>query len=223
MPARGGSKRIPGKNIREFLGRPLISYPVRAAKESGIFDRIIVSTDSKEIARISVDAGAEVPFMRPAELSDDHTPTNPVLMHAIDWLRNNGTVPEFFCCMYANPFITAENLRESCRLMRERRISSVIPVATFPFPIFRAFKKTPAGNIEFVYPEYSMTRSQDLPEACHDVGQFYWCNTGKFIETGRMLQPDTLPYMIDRHLCQDLDNLEDWALAEKLFETFMRK
>lgn len=221
ITARGGSKRIVNKNIREFAGRPLIAHSIDAAKESGVFDKIIVSTDSANIADVARNNGAEIPFMRPSELADDHTPTVPVVMHAVKWLMEHGISVKCFCCIYPNPFITGGNVKKSFNLMIEKRVSSVFPVTTFSFPIFRGFKITEKGTLEFIFPEYTNVRSQDLPESYHDVGQFYWCNGEVFLKTQRLLQPDTLPFIIPRHLSQDLDTPEDWEIAEKLYYTFM--
>lgn len=221
IPARGGSKRIPNKNIKDFNGKPLIAHSIDAAKESGVFDKIIVSTDSDEIARVATDAGAEVPFMRPVELADDYTPTVPVILHAINWLIECGFIIDYFCCIYPNPFITSENIVVAFKLLKEKNVSSLIPVTTFPFPIFRSFKITKQGTLEYIYPENALVRSQDLPEAYHDVGQFYWCNCKTFLETNNILQPDTLPLIIPRYLSQDLDTPEDWEVAEKIYKAFM--
>lgn len=220
IPARGGSKRILNKNIKEFAGRPLIVHSIDAAKASGIFDKIIVSTDSPEIAETAQKAGVEVPFIRPAELADDHTPTVPVIMHAVNWLLEHGFSVEYFSCIYSNPFITSESLVKAFKLLKEKQVSSVIPVTTFPFSIFRGFKITERGTLEFTFPENALVRSQDLPEAYHDAGQFYWCDCKKFLDTQLILQPDTLPLMIPRYLSQDLDTPEDWGVAEKLYRAF---
>jgi pseudaminic acid cytidylyltransferase len=223
IPARGGSKRIPNKNVKDFLGSPLISYTIRAAKESNVFDRIIVTTDSQDIAATSRDAGAEVPFMRPAELSDDITPTIPVVLHALEWLLGQGIRIDYFCIMYSNPFITAENVVKAFELLKEKKVASVIPVATYAFPVLRSFRIKEQGSIEFAFPEYAAYRSQDLPETCHDVGQFYWCHGPQFLKSEVILQEDTLPFFVSRHLTQDLDTIEDWKMAEKLYQAFMRK
>lgn len=223
IPARGGSKRISGKNIKLFAGKPLISYPIRAARESGLFDRIIVSTDSPEIAEIAVKEGAEVPFIRPPDLADDFTPTIPVIKHAIRWLNSNNCSVDYCCCIYANPFITAGNLAAAFELLEEKRATSVIPVTTFPFPIYRSVKINDQGALEFIFPEKSLTRTQDLEEAFHDAGQFYWWNCETLMATeeiARLQKMNRFPLVIPRSQVQDLDTPEDWVVAESLFNSF---
>lgn len=224
VPARGGSKRIPNKNIKLFAGKPLISYPIQAAKDSGLFDRIIVSTDSDEIAEIARKEGAEIPFTRPPELSDDFTPTIPVIKHAINWLKGNNCNVEHCCCIYANPFVTGTNLVAAFELLKETRATSVIPVTTFPFPIFRSVRINEQGALEFIFPEKSLTRTQDLEEAFHDAGQFYWWDCETLMATeqiSRLQQVNRYPLVIPRNQVQDLDTLEDWKVAEGLYSSFV--
>jgi len=224
IPARGGSKRIPKKNIRLFAGKPLISYAISAAIQSELFDEVVVTTDSEEIAEVAGDFGAKIPFRRPAELSDDFTPTFPVLKHAVKWFVDRGEKIDYFCCIYANPFITASNLKKAFRVLKEKNATSVVPVTTFPSPIFRSYKINEEDQLEFIFPEYSLTRSQDLSEAYHDVGQFYWWNCEKFLRTEniKQLQKDKRHYfVIPRHVAQDLDTPEDWDIAEKLYTIFV--
>lgn len=221
IPARGGSKRIPHKNIKPFCGKPMIAYSINAAIKSKIFDKIIVSTDSIEIIETAKAAGAEVPFLRPAEFADDYTPTFPVLKHAVNWLLKREFSIDYFCCIYPNPFVTAGNIVKAFHLIKGKQVSSVIPITTFSFPVFRGFKITKKGTLEFIFPEHASARSQDLPDAYHDVGQFYWCNCKKIMVAERILQVDSLPFIIPRHLSQDLDTPEDWETAEKLYRAFM--
>lgn len=224
IPARGGSKRIPNKNIKLFAGKPLISYPIKAAIDAGLFDRIIVSTDSAEIADIAQRAGAEVPFIRPPELSDDFTPTIPVIKHAINWLNSKGDQVQYCCCIYANPFVIAGNLKAAFAQLKEKRATSVIPVTTFPFPIFRGVKINEQGGVEFIFPEMSLTRTQDLEEAYHDAGQFYWWNCEQLMtieEISSLQKTNRYPLVIPRSHVQDLDTLEDWDVAEKLYSSFV--
>ena len=223
IPARGGSKRIPNKNIKSFAGQPIISYSIKAAQDTDLFDRIIVSTDSEKIAKVAKTCGAEVPFMRPAKLADDYTPTVPVLKHAVNWLMSHNYIVEYFCCIYSNPFVTSENIMNAFKLIKEKKVSSVIPVTTFPFSIYRGFEINEKGVLEFIFPEHSLARSQDLSELYHDVGQFYWCDCKRIMAAKSILQPDTVPLIIPRHLSQDLDTLEDWEIAEKLYRAFMVK
>jgi len=224
IPARGGSKRIPNKNIKLFAGKPLISYPIRAARDSGLFDRIIVSTDSIEISEIAEKEGAEVPFTRPPELADDFTPTIPVIKHAIRWLNGNSCSVDHCCCIYANPFVTSGNLVAAFGVLKEKRAASVIPVTTFPFPIFRSVRINKQGAVEFIFPEKSLTRTQDLEEAFHDAGQFYWWNCETLMATeeiSRLQQMNRFPLVIPRSQVQDLDTPEDWIVAEKLYSLFV--
>ncbi|WP_320172174.1 pseudaminic acid cytidylyltransferase [Maridesulfovibrio sp.] len=218
IPARGGSKRIPGKNIKPFLGKPLIAYAIEAARESGFFDHIIVSTDSEEYAEVSRSYGAETPFMRPAELADDFVATQPVVDHALNWIRSNWGEVERYCQFYANPFVTPGNIRGGYELMREKRANCVLGVTEFPYPVLRAFKHNEQGGVEYAFPEYSQSRSQDLPVFFHDAAQFYWHELTD-------LPPDreyslALPYFLPRHMVVDIDTPEDWRIAEKIYAAF---
>lgn len=219
IPARGGSKRIPGKNIRMFAGRPIIAWSIEAAKDAGIFDRIIVTTDSTEIAEVAARFGAEAPFVRPPELSDDHTPTAPVIAHCLNWLDEQGNTARNACCIYATaPFVRANFIRQGYELLTSRRVSSVFSVTTFPFPIFRALRLEQDGHLSMFWPEHELTRSNDLPEAFHDAGQFYWLDCKVFQETGRIYGRDALPVILPRYLVQDIDTPEDWQTAEYMFK-----
>jgi len=219
IPARGGSKRIPKKNVKIFHGRPMIEWPIKEALASGVFDKVVVSTDSQEIADVARVAGAEVPFMRPPELSDDYTPTAPVIVHALEFLQQQNIEVEYACCIYATtPFIRKEFLRLGVDKLQEHGASSAVSVTSFPFPIYRALKFTEAGFLQWCWPEYEMTRSQDLPEAYHDAGQFYWLDCKHFMEVQRLYNDDTVPVVLPRHLVQDLDTLEDWCRAEYMMK-----
>lgn len=218
IPARGGSKRIPNKNIKLFAGRPIISYSIRAAQEAGLFDRIIVSTDSSEIADIAREYGAETPFLRPAELANDFAGTGEVVCHAIEWLANEGRPPEFICCIYATaPFIQARCLKQSYDKLVASNVTSVFSITTYPYPIYRSLKITEIGHVEMIWPKYEKFRSQDLPEAYHDAGQFYWVNTKKFMQGKALFAKDSLPVILPRYLVQDIDTMEDWETAERIF------
>lgn len=215
ITARGGSKRIPGKNYKLFAGKPMIAWPIEAAKVSGLFERIIVSTDSDEIAAAAQQCGAEVPFRRPAELSDDHTPTAPVLRHAVDWLAERGVEAKYVCCIYpTSPFILPGDLERGLQEMETSGAPCALSVTTFDFPILRAFRLEPGGGLAFNWPEYELTRSQDLPEFLHDAGQFYWVRTSAFIAGNRILMPGARPVILPRKRVQDLDTPEDWDNAE---------
>jgi len=218
IPARGGSKRIPMKNLRPFAGRPIIAYSVTAAIESGVFDRVVVSTDSEAVAATAEELGAEAPFLRPAELADDHTPTAPVIAHALQWLAGHGCQAEHACCIYATaPFLRPGDLRRGLEILTEHRVSSVVAVTTFAFPIFRAFTIADDGRLEMLWPEHELTRSNDLPEAFHDAGQFYWLEVESFLREPRLYRPDSLPVVLPRFLVQDIDTPEDWETAERMY------
>jgi pseudaminic acid cytidylyltransferase len=215
IPARSGSKRIPGKNTKLFAGRPIIAYSIQAAMRAGIFDRIIVSTDSPDIAAVAESFGAQAPFLRPPELADDFTGTDAVFLHALKWLRANDALPEQACCIYATaPFIDPLHLRRGLDLLRKHTATSAFTVTTFPSTIFRALRRDERGRLTMVWPEYHETRSQDLPEAYHDAGQFYWVDTVKYLAEGRLFSSDAVPVPIPRHLVQDIDTPEDWERAE---------
>ncbi len=218
IPARGGSKRIPHKNIKLFAGKPIIAYAIEAAKCTGIFDRILVSTDSETIARVAQQCGAEVPFLRPADLSQDHTPTAPVVAHTLNWLAGSGFPADHVCCMYATtPFVRPEYVTQGYHLLTEKKVSSVFAVTSFPFPIFRALKIADDGQVAMLWPEHELTRSNDLPEAYHDAGQFYWLACEAFLKDKKMYGRDALPVILPRYLVQDIDTPEDWETAEHMF------
>lgn len=219
IPARGGSKRIPGKNTKLFLGKPIIAYSIQAALDSHIFDRVIVSTDSDEIADIAIEYGADVPFRRPQELCDDHTETAPVISHAIKWLEENAVKPEYACCLYATaPFVEPGYLKKGLDLINKNQATTCFSVASFNFPIFRALKINHNGCLEMFWPENELTRSQDLEEAYHDAGQFYWVDCEKFLNEPKLYAKDSCPVIIPRYLVQDIDTYEDWEMAEYLFK-----
>ena len=219
IPARAGSKRIPKKNIRDFCGRPMITWPIRAALESGVFEKVIVTTDSEQIAEVARSAGAEVPFMRPPELSDDHTPTAPVVEHALNWLIENERMPDYACCLYATaPFVRAQFLRQGLEIIREHQAATCFSVTTFPFPIFRGLQLEDDGRVRMIWPEFELTRSQDLVEAYHDAGMFYWLDSQKFLASKKIYADDARPVIIPRHFVQDIDTEEDFLRAELMFK-----
>lgn len=218
IPARGGSKRIPRKNVLEFCGRPMIEWSLRAAIESSFFDRIIVSTDDPEIADVAIKAGAEVPFMRPPELSDDHTPTMPVIQHAINFVQAQGNVPEDVCCIYATaPFVTANDLQRGHAMLKQSGARFAFSATSFPFPIQRAMRILLSGRVEMFYPEHALTRSQDLEEAYHDCGQFYWGTMAGWLSNEPIIGPNSAAVLLPRHRVQDIDTQEDWIRAEAMF------
>ena len=219
IPARGGSKRIPRKNIRVFCGKPMIAWSIEAALQSACFDQVIVSTDDAEIAEVARRWGATVPFMRPAELSDDHTGTIPVIRHAIEWFNLREQSVEQACCLYATaPFVTAEDLRRGLDVLQGNDCDYAFSVTSYPFPIQRAIRINAEGRVEMFSPEHFNTRSQDLEEAFHDAGQFYWGRADAWLQGEMIFSPHSLPVLLPRHRVQDIDTPEDWARAEWLFK-----
>ncbi|WP_404418455.1 pseudaminic acid cytidylyltransferase [Marinospirillum sp.] len=220
IPARGGSKRIPRKNIKEFCGLPMIARSIEAALESGCFDRVVVSTDDTEIAEVARQYGAEIPFMRPAELSDDFTGTQPVIAHAINTLQAESEQPiTLACCIYATaPFIQAEDLRAGLNLLQEQQADFAFSVTSYAFPIQRALRITPDERVAMFNPEHFQTRSQDLEEAWHDAGQFYWGTKEAWLSGQPIFGSHATPIVLPRHRVQDIDTPEDWDRAEFLFK-----
>ena len=215
IPARGGSKRIPRKNIRPFAGKPIIAYSIAAARQCRLFDRIIVSTDDEEIAGVARDFGAEAPFRRPPELSDDHTGTVPVTAHALTWLADRGQDAEFSCCIYATaPFIQADDLRRGYDALVSTDKSFAFAATTYDFPIQRAIRVLAGGGVEPFFPQWIDARSQDLDVAHHDAGQFYWGRVEAFCSGRAMFAADLIPILLPRHRIQDIDTPEDWTRAE---------
>jgi pseudaminic acid cytidylyltransferase len=222
IPARGGSKRIPRKNIKEFCGKPMIAWSIEAAIQSGCFDEVIVSTDDQEIADVARQFGASVPFMRPAQLSDDYTGTIPVIRHAIEWMRAQGRDVQQVCCIYATaPFVRAEDLCTGLQLLTEQESDYAFSVTSYAFPIQRAIRLTPAKRVEMFNPEHFNTRSQDLEETYHDAGQFYWGQADAWVEGRPIFAESSAPVVLPRHRVQDIDTLEDWERAEWMFKALL--
>ena len=218
IPARGGSKRIPGKNLRPFHGLPMIAWSLHAARDSGCFDRIIVSTDDDAIARIAVEHGAEAPFRRPAELANDHCGTGPVIAHAANWLAAEGQAADMLCCIYATaPFLQASDLERGLAILTETGADFAFSVTSYAFPIQRAIRIGDDGRAAMFQPEHAVTRSQDLEEAWHDAGQFYWGRSQAWIENRPIFGRGGAPVILPRHRVQDIDTLEDWVRAELMF------
>nr|WP_294867093.1 pseudaminic acid cytidylyltransferase [uncultured Pseudogulbenkiania sp.] len=223
IPARGGSKRIPRKNIKDFCGQPMIARSIAAARQSGCFDRIIVSTDDHEIADVARILGAEVPFMRPAELSDDHTGTIPVMAHAIRWQQLHGEAAEQVCCIYATaPFVAADDIARGLQLLQDSAARYAFSVTSYPFPIQRAIRLTASGHVAMFSPEHFNTRSQDLEEAYHDAGQFYWGDAAAWLDGTPIFSEAAVPVILPRHRVQDIDTPEDWARAEIMFRALQQ-
>jgi len=215
IPARGGSKRIPRKNIKPFGGKPMIAWSIEAAMQSGCFDRIIVTTDDTETADVARAHGAEVPFVRPPELSDDHTGTIPVIAHAIQWHKDNGTFPTQVCCIYATaPFVRAEDLQRGLALLDSSGAEYAFSVTSYAFPIQRAIRITAEQRIEMFQPDHFNTRSQDLEKAWHDAGQFYWGKADAWLLGKPLFGHDSTPVQLPRQAVQDIDTPEDWDFAD---------
>jgi pseudaminic acid cytidylyltransferase len=218
IPARGGSKRIPRKNIRPFAGKPIIGYSIEAALGCGLFDKVIVSTDDYEIAEVARGFGAEIPYLRPKPLADDYTGTNAVVKHALSWFKERDMAIKHACCIYATaPFVQADDLRKGHDLLLASGKSFVFSVTSFPFPIQRALRFNAQGEVEAMYPEYRATRSQDLEPAWHDAGQFYWGRASAFQNDETLFSPASLAVILPRHRVQDIDSEEDWLRAELMF------
>jgi pseudaminic acid cytidylyltransferase len=218
IPARSGSKRIPGKNIKSFVGLPMIARSILAAIESQCFDRIIVSTDDVEIGNVALSYGAEVPFVRPNALSDDHVGTIPVISHAIQWQIDQGTIVNQACCIYATaPFIEACDIKRGLEILEETKASYAFSVTNYGFPIQRAVRITPKKRVEMFQPEHFNSRSQDLEEAWHDAGQFYWGVASAWLAHKPLFSSDAAAVPLPRYRVQDIDTLEDWQRAELMF------
>lgn len=218
IPARGGSKRIPRKNIRMFAGKPIIAHSILAALETNLFSKIIVSTDDLEIAEVALSFGANVPFIRPTELADDYASTDAVIIDALQWLDKNEILPDYFCCIYATaPFVTSHYLQRGYELLRRHNAATAFSVTTFASSIFRALQLNENNRIVSIWPENALKRSQDLPEAYYDVGQFYWGDTRKYLTEKQLYSSDAVPIIIPRFLAQDIDTPEDWETAELMY------
>ena len=218
IPARGGSKRVPRKNIRTFAGRPMLSWPIAAARDAGLFDRIIVSSDDAEIAAIAREAGAETPFLRPDDLADAFTGTQAVVRHALRKLAAQGSPADHACCIYATAaFVTSEFLCQGWESLAAAGKDYAFSVTSFPAPIQRALRIREDGTLEPIYPEFVPVRSQDLEPAYHDAGQFYWGRAQAFLDDVPLFSPASVPVVLPRHLVHDIDTEEDWIRAELVF------
>lgn len=224
IPARGGSKRIPGKNLREFAGAPAIAHSILRARESGLFDRIIVSTDDEAVADVARQFGAEIPFMRPPELSDDHTGTTEVIAHAVAWLEQKEIRPLAVCCIYAcAPLIQVEDMKTALTLFEPGRWDYVFAATSYGHPIQRAFHQHPDGRLEMLFPEHFRTRSQDVPEALHDAGQFYWGRPAAWLRGAPVFGPSSTALIIPAWRAQDIDTPDDWIRAEHIMSLIGRR
>ena len=222
IPARGGSKRIPRKNIKDFYGKPLIAYSIEVALESKLFDKVIVTTDDEEIASIAKAYGAVVPFLRPKELSDDFIGTEDVINHTLDFLKENNELYDYVCTIYATaPLLQKRYLMEGFEKLKNSTAINAFSATSMPFPIQRTFKIDNNGRCEMFTPEHYNSRSQDLEEAYQDAGQFYWKKLNKKSDE-IMFGKDSIPIILPRHLVQDIDTLEDWQRAEIMYEVIKR-
>lgn len=214
ITARGGSKRIPRKNIKDFLGQPIMKYSIDAALKSKCFDEVMVSTDDKEIAEIALGCGAKVPFYRSSDMSDDFANTTDVILEVLGEYRKRDLDFRYCCCIYPTaPFITAEKLQIAYNKLINSDADTVVPVVRFSFPILRSFK-IEEGLLQFNWPAYMNTRSQDLPEAFHDCGQFYFFRINSFLKNKKLFNQATIPYEMPELEVQDIDTELDWKLAE---------
>ena len=224
IPARGGSKRIPRKNIKPFCGKPMIAWSIEAAKASGLFDHIIVSTDDTEIAEVAKAWGAEVPFTRPEHLSTASAGTAPVIAHATEWALGQGLHLSAVCCVYATaPFISVQDIRSGWEALDSGNWAYTFMATDFEAPVFRSFKKTPEGGVEMFFPVNMYSRSQDLPTALHDAGQFYWGRPLAWLQQKPVLDRDSMPLIIPRWRVQDIDSQEDWQRAEIMAPLIMNR
>ena len=214
ITARGGSKRIPRKNIKDFLGRPIIEYSIKAALESRIFDEVMVSTDDEEIAEIAKNAGAKVPFMRSKDTANDFATTADVIAEVLQQYKTNDVEFDYVCCIYPTaPFVTAKCLKEAMELLMNGNSDSVVPVVKFGFPPQRGVI-IQDGRVSFKWPEFALARSQDLESMYHDCGQFYCLNIESFEKQKCLVMANTMPYIREEKEVQDIDTMEDWYLAE---------
>lgn len=219
IPARGGSKRIPRKNIRDFLGKPIIAYSIEAALNSGLFEEVMVSTDDKEIAEIAQKYGAIVPFFRSEENANDFATTADVIKEVIaDYTKSDKEFDNFCCCYPTAPFISSARLSEGLKQLQSPSVSSVFPVAEFGYPILRSLMMEDDGKVSMNWPDQLNARSQDLPKAYHDAGQWYWMKTTDFLSTGKIIGENSYGLQLEAIEVQDIDNEIDWKLAELKYE-----
>lgn len=223
IPARGGSKRIPGKNIRELAGKPMIAWSIEAALECPVIDRVIVSTDDDRIAEIAQEYGAEAPFRRPEELANDYATCFPVMQHAIDEVSKRYGTPEYVCCLYATaPFVTAQSLEEGFGMLTDRpETEFVFTAGEHRAPIFRALQLHEDGTTEMFWPEHALTRSQDLPRAFFDAGQFYWGTYEGYMKHDSFFHRKSRMLLLPDERVQDIDTPDDWARAERMMNLLL--
>lgn len=220
ITARGGSKRIPRKNVKEFCGKPILAYSIEAALASELFDVVMVSTDDADIAQVAKSYGAEVPFLRTERNSDDYATTADVIAEVLDAYKVRGAIFETVCCIYPTaPFVTKDKLSE-CAGLLTGAADAVVPVVRYSFPPQRGFE-VEDGYVEYCHPEYRLTRSQDLKPIFHDAGQFYFCRVAAFNQYGTLVPPRSVPFYLEETECQDIDNESDWKLAELKYRAML--
>lgn len=223
IPARGGSKRIPKKNIKDFLGKPIIAYSIENALNSKLFKKVIVSTDDEEIKDVVIKYGAEVPFIRPKQISDDYTGTHAVIGHAVKWLEDNSEILDYACCIYPTaPLIKKDDLIKGLELIQSGKWDSVMAATNFSYPIFRSFKILSDGGLKMTFPEHYNSRSQDLPEIYHDAGLFYWAKPDTWKDKPKEYNEKNSIIKIPNHRVQDIDTLDDWKKAEIIYKIINR-
>tara|TARA_X000000950_G_scaffold204072_1_gene245686 strand:+ start:25996 stop:26685 length:690 start_codon:yes stop_codon:yes gene_type:complete len=217
IPARGGSKRIPRKNIKDFCGHPIIKYPIQEAKKSNLFDKIIVSTDDEEIAEIAKSFNAETPFLRPKEFSDDHSSTVSVVVHAINFLKKEGYNFENICCIYpCSPLLRSKDLIASLNFMREMQCESCIPICEFSSAPQKALKIKEDGRLDWIYSDFKLSRTQDLEQTYHDIGSFYWATQARWLSEDIS---QGVGYIFNSSRVVDIDTSSDWKRAELLYKS----
>ncbi|MFY0593237.1 pseudaminic acid cytidylyltransferase [Roseivirga sp.] len=215
IPARGGSKRIPRKNIRDFAGKPIIAYSIETALASGLFDEVMVSTDDQEIADIAQAYGAKVPFLRSSENADDYATTFDVIQEVLATYQIMGQQFDYGCCIYPTaPLLNTDRLKEGYELLVERKFITVFPVVEFGYPIMRSLNLSVNDSVAMNWPEYRSSRSQDLQKAFHDAGQFYWFNSVGLLNEGELFNKNSGAIQLSQIEVQDIDNFVDWKLAE---------
>lgn len=226
IPARGGSKRVPRKNIKDFFGKPLIAYSIEAAIASNLFEKVVVTTDDKEIAKIAREYGAEVPFIRPCELADDFIMPQVAIDHTLEYLDNNGKKYDFYCTIYPTaPLLQAKYLIQGFKELIHTDAVNVFSATSMPYPIQRSFKIDKNNRCEMFWPENYNVRSQDLEQAYHDAGQFYWtCRSRqKTLKSKIILNHESIAIILPRYLVQDIDSLEDWEMAQLMYEVLKNR
>ena len=219
IPARGGSKRIKRKNIRNFFGKPIIIYSIETALKSGLFENVMVSTEDEEIAHLAIQNGAEVPFFRSLKSADDYATTADVIIEVLEKYNELGITFDNICCLYATaPFVNAKRLLEGFEALNIKDINTVIPITEFEYPIFRSLKMDKKQNVSLIWPEYINTRSQDIKNTYHDAGQWYWIKVKAFQDDKNLINESSFGICLNKLEVQDIDDENDWKIAEIKYE-----